>query len=74
MNLALLYAVGGPILTVIGILIVVFRKRYAAWQNRAQPVANPAKTWGPKSAALVGVVCSLAGLYLTIFLGLVRLH
>ena len=70
MSIAVFYSVAGPVLFVIGVSIVVFRERYAAWRNRAERITDPTKAWGPKLAAVIGGAFGLGGIYMTIFLGI----
>jgi hypothetical protein len=72
--MAVFYLIVGPVIVVLGGLIIVFRSRYTAWQNRARPPKRESQAFGPRLAIFYGILMLGAGLYLTIFPGVLRLH
>jgi hypothetical protein len=73
-DVAVLNLIGGPVLVVLGGLMVVFRKQYAAWQNRVRPPMRESQAFGPRLSILYGVMMVGAGINMAIFLGALRLH
>jgi hypothetical protein len=68
----LIYIIDGALLVAVGVVIFVFRGRYAGWQNRvAERRGQPANFTATLSIVYAALAVA-AGLYLLVALGLLR--